>query len=164
MGAFSESLTMLNQAGWVGWVLVVCAFGIWSLVYFRYQWVCNEACYLEYSDRIKEIARINSKNKALDIFYEKLNLHDNLLKSLVLVAPLLGLLGTVTGMIETFASLETMEMFRSGGGIAVGVSQALYTTQMGLIVSIPALLTQRWVNNRKGGIFTRMTEEIDHEI
>jgi biopolymer transport protein ExbB len=64
------------------------------------------------------------------------------------VAPLLGLLGTVSGMIETF---KLMTLFGSGDASAVsgGISEALITTELGLIVAIPALLLhailQRWV-------------------
>lgn len=60
-----------------------------------------------------------------------------LAKSLVIVAPLLGLLGTVTGMIETFDSLAEMALFRQSGGIAGGISKALFTTQLGLAIAIP---------------------------
>ena len=63
-----------------------------------------------------------------------------LITTLVLVAPLLGLLGTVSGMIETFDSLGDMSLFSQSGGIAGGISQALITTQMGLAVSIPGLI------------------------
>lgn len=64
------------------------------------------------------------------------------------VAPLLGLLGTVSGMIETF---KLMTIFGSGDASAVssGISEALVTTELGLVVAIPALLLhaflQRWV-------------------
>jgi biopolymer transport protein ExbB len=66
-----------------------------------------------------------------------------LVSSVVTVAPLLGLLGTVTGMIETFDSLATMALFSQSGGIAGGVAQALFTTQMGLAVAIPGLVIGR---------------------
>ena len=63
-----------------------------------------------------------------------------LIRVIILIAPLLGLLGTVIGMIETFDSLATMTLFSQSGGIAGGISQALFTTQMGLTVAIPGLL------------------------
>jgi len=55
------------------------------------------------------------------------------------VAPLLGLLGTVSGMIETF---RMMTLFGSGDAEVVsgGISQALVTTELGLVVAIPALI------------------------
>ena len=55
------------------------------------------------------------------------------------VAPLLGLLGTVSGMIETF---NMMTLFGSGDPQVVsgGIAQALITTELGLVVAIPALV------------------------
>ena len=64
-------------------------------------------------------------------------------------APLLGLLGTVTGMIETFDSLATMQLFSRSGGIAGGVAQALVSTQMGLAVAIPGVLAGKMLDDRQ---------------
>lgn len=72
-----------------------------------------------------------------------------LVRSLVAVAPLLGLLGTVDGMIETFDSLGDMALFSQSGGIAGGISKALFTTQMGLAVSIPGLLFGRIIERKE---------------
>lgn len=63
-----------------------------------------------------------------------------LIMTIVAVSPLMGLLGTVVGMIETFDSLGDMSLFAQSGGIAGGISQALFTTQMGLAVAIPGLI------------------------
>ena len=58
---------------------------------------------------------------------------------LAAVSPLLGLLGTVTGMITTF---DVIAMFGTGNAraLAGGISEALITTQSGLMVSIPGML------------------------
>jgi biopolymer transport protein ExbB len=60
--------------------------------------------------------------------------------SLIAAAPLLGLLGTVSGMIQTFDSLASRVGARSIEGLASGISQALITTEVGLAVVIPAVL------------------------
>jgi biopolymer transport protein ExbB len=70
-------------------------------------------------------------------------------QAIVVVAPLAGLLGTVTGMIETFDSLGTMSLFSQSGGIAGGISQALISTQMGLAVAIPGLVVGRILARRQ---------------
>ncbi|MDZ4728761.1 MAG: MotA/TolQ/ExbB proton channel family protein [Xanthomonadales bacterium] len=78
-----------------------------------------------------------------DAFYaeeRELNKFNVLITTIVMTAPLLGLLGTVIGMIETFDSLGNMSLFSQSGGIAGGISQALITTQMGLAVAIPGLI------------------------
>lgn len=72
-----------------------------------------------------------------------------LITAIVTVAPLMGLLGTVIGMIETFESLGDMTLHSQSGGIAGGISQALFTTQMGLAVAIPGLLAKGWLDRRE---------------
>jgi len=78
--------------------------------------------------------------------------HRILVRSLVAIAPLLGLLGTVDGMIETFNSLSDMVLFSQSGGIAGGISKALFTTQMGLAISIPGLLFGRMIERKESNI------------
>ena len=65
------------------------------------------------------------------------------MKTFVSAAPLLGLLGTVIGMLATFEALAT----GSGGdktmqAISAGISEALITTQTGLVIALPGLLYQ----------------------
>ena len=63
------------------------------------------------------------------------------------VAPLLGLLGTVSGMIHTF---EMMNLFgnQDQNMLAGGISEALVTTELGLIVAVPTLLLHAYINRR----------------
>ena len=75
-----------------------------------------------------------------------------LITTIVMVAPLLGLLGTVIGMIETFDSLGDMSLYSQSGGIAGGISQALFTTQMGLAVSIPGLVVNGMLHKKQKDI------------
>ncbi len=91
--------------------------------------------------------------KYLDYAYwsleKELSRYQVLVKTIVSITPLLGLLGTVGGMIETFDSLRDMELFTQSGGIAGGISQALVTTQFGLAVAIPGLLINGYLNRKK---------------
>ena len=80
---------------------------------------------------------------------KELRRYEVLVKTIVSITPLLGLLGTVGGMIETFDSLRDMELFSQTGGIAGGISQALVTTQFGLAVAIPGLLVNGYLNRKK---------------
>lgn len=77
--------------------------------------------------------------------------------SVVLLAPLLGLLGTVSGMIETFDSLGGGAMYTQSGGIAAGISEALVSTQTGLAVAIPGALLARLLDRRQ----QRLSEQLD---
>lgn len=69
------------------------------------------------------------------------------IKIISVVAPLLGLLGTVTGMIDVF---ETMSLFGTGDPklMAGGISQALVTTVQGLVAAIPCVFLHTLTNNR----------------
>ncbi len=77
------------------------------------------------------------------------NKYATLIRTIVYVAPLMGLLGTVTGMIETFDALQDMTLHSASGGIAGGISQALITTQLGLTIAIPGLLINVFLDKRK---------------
>jgi len=70
-------------------------------------------------------------------------------------APLLGLLGTVTGMIHTF---ELINIFGTGDAksLASGISEALVTTEFGLVVAIPALILHALLSRRVQGILSSM--------
>lgn len=71
------------------------------------------------------------------------------------VAPLLGLLGTVTGMISTF---DVITEYGTGDPklLAGGISEALVTTQLGLVVAIPALLLGSMLAGRAESILNHM--------
>ena len=77
-------------------------------------------------------------------------------RSMIAAAPLIGLLGTVSGMIETFAALGTFSVFgaQAGGGassgVADGISTALVTTQFGLSVAVVGWGLERVVLARLG--------------
>lgn len=74
------------------------------------------------------------------------------------ISPLLGLLGTVLGMIRTFNALST-----SGAGnpmaLAGGIAEALITTAAGLTVAIPALLAYRYTRGRVTNLVVQMEKE-----
>ena len=81
----------------------------------------------------------------------RINRHLPLLKIIAAIAPLMGLLGTVTGMIVTF---QAITLFGAGDPrlMAGGISQALITTVLGLCVAIPMLLLHNLVQGRARGI------------
>jgi biopolymer transport protein ExbB len=62
------------------------------------------------------------------------------LAAMVAAAPLLGLLGTVSGMVKTFEGLASKGNGESMGDLARGISQVLVATESGLAVAIPALV------------------------
>jgi biopolymer transport protein ExbB len=80
------------------------------------------------------------------------------IKIISVVAPLLGLLGTVVGMINTF---QVIMLFGAGDAsrMAGGISQALVTTMLGLIVAIPMVLLHTIVNGRSRRIMQTLQEQ-----
>lgn len=90
-------------------------------------------------------------------FDEELSGLSTLVDGIVAAAPLAGLLGTVTGMIETFESLGDMALFAQSGGVAGGISAALISTQMGLAVAIPGMFVGRLLERRE----ERLRGELD---
>jgi len=72
-----------------------------------------------------------------------------MINTLVASAPLLGLLGTVSGMIVTFDGIREMALFTQTGGIAGGIAEALSTTQMGLAIALPGLLVEQLLDRRQ---------------
>ena len=63
------------------------------------------------------------------------------------VAPMLGFLGTVAGMIKSFATLAEQGL-TNPAAVAVGISEALITTATGLIIAIPAQLVYNWYTTK----------------
>ena len=72
-------------------------------------------------------------------------------------APLLGLLGTVTGIISTF---KMITLFGTGNvqTLSGGISEALITTELGLVAAIPALLLHAFLSRKAKGITDRMEQ------
>ncbi len=77
------------------------------------------------------------------------------------VSPLLGLLGTVSGMITTF---RLMTLFGAGDASAVsaGISEALITTELGLVVAIPALLAHALLSRKVKSYFSQLENDAVH--
>jgi biopolymer transport protein ExbB len=80
-----------------------------------------------------------------------------------MIAPLLGLLGTVWGMIEAFSSIALKDGLGEPELLASGISQALITTAAGLCVAIPTQAAYYWFKGRIDR-FARRTEDLYLEI
>ncbi len=71
------------------------------------------------------------------------------------VSPLLGLLGTVMGMYETFEKIN-LQGVKEVGMLSGGIKEALVTTICGLIVAIPAFVAQSWFNRKVDSLVLEM--------
>jgi biopolymer transport protein ExbB len=68
------------------------------------------------------------------------------------LSPMLGLLGTVVGMLLAFAEVASTEGGATAGQLASGIYQALVTTVLGLVIAIPALAAHAVLRNRLDGL------------
>lgn len=128
--------------------------------------------HLKDNDFLKEI--VNIVKKKTDTQYdqililieketEKLNRFMPTLEIIGQVSPLIGLLGTVIGMIDSFNELELGGSLVDPSILAGGIWTALLTTAMGLIVAIPALISH-YFYDRNILIKHKSTEELAHKL
>lgn len=100
--------------------------------------------------------QIAAEDVGKDVAHQ-LNRYLQALATIAVVAPLMGLFGTVVGMIEIFAS------YTPAGGdpaqLARGISIALYNTAFGIIIAIPALIFHRYFRARVNHFLHRMERE-----
>lgn len=173
----------VNQGGLIGYIIMALLF-IGALVsaerlYFYYKQEQKMKAQLENLDKPNLNnplgVLVNTFNQFKDtedsevvalklsevILHEKPKLQRGLstIRTFAAVAPLLGLLGTVTGMILTFQSIT---MFGSGDPklMAGGISQALVTTVQGLSCAIPLLVIYNYVNGKYLNIITFLNEQL----
>lgn len=83
----------------------------------------------------------------------------NLLTSVISISPMLGLLGTVTGMIRAFTNISK---YGTGDAaiVADGIAEALLTTAAGLMIAIPVIVVYNYLNRR----LEKMENEIDDVV
>jgi len=169
----------INQGGFVGYIIIILLTIGLVLGAMRYRFLSQEAKVLDaelgsgnFSDtsvlgKLNKIFKDYSGSTPEDLEAQLEDvlsravpvLEQNLstIKLLAAVAPLLGLLGTVVGMIETFQSIT---LFGTGDPklMAGGISQALVTTMLGLIAAVPLLFIHNILESRSRNI-TQVYEE-----
>ncbi|ACE85986.1 MotA/TolQ/ExbB proton channel family protein [Cellvibrio japonicus] len=173
-------LERVDQGGAVGYVIVVIGIfgvllGFWRiLVLFtvsgkvKAQLKSQKPSTNNPLGRVLKVAEENAKvdTETLELKLEEAVLKERpaiesglaILKIIAAVAPLLGLLGTVTGMIETF---QAITIFGAGDpkNMAGGISAALVTTVQGLVVAIPVVLMHTLVNTRAKAVIQVLDEQ-----
>ena len=159
-----------HQGGLVGYIIT--AVGVFAVLLAIWRFIVLAGISGKVNSQLKNpneprennplgrVLKVAKDNPSLDAESLELKLHEavikerpsieaglNLLKIIAMVAPLLGLLGTVTGMIVTF---QQITIFGAGDpkAMAGGISQALVTTVLGLCVAIPTVLLHTLVNGR----------------
>lgn len=160
-------LERVNQGGFVGYLIIVL--GLAGLVIALVQSWRLYSEQKRVQQQLQDLNQINTKNSlgrilnsmntakpaALEASLDESLIREGaalekglaLVKLLAAMAPLLGLLGTVTGMIATF---QAITLFGTGDPslMASGISQALVTTVLGLLTAVPLLLAHLLLNGR----------------
>ena len=88
----------------------------------------------------------------------KLEKHLSMLSILARLAPLMGLLGTVLGMISTFSEIANAQAGVNMNQLAGGIWQALITTAAGLVIAIPALFFLHHFQSRVNSVASALSE------
>ncbi len=144
---------VFEQGGWVSYALTLVSVFLWAAVTIR-ALNLRGAHSLNLDDSptgnhvlarfIRDARRIQKDIGRLELLaartLRQLGSMRSFIRTLVAVAPLLGLLGTVNGMVEMFGSLEGALGSDSESTVAGGISTALVTTQLGLVISAPGLV------------------------
>jgi biopolymer transport protein ExbB len=170
----------IDQGGVVGYVII--ALGLIGFAIALYRWVYLGGVGSGIRKQLKtdtpntknplgRILSVYDDNKDIDTETLELKLDEAILKEapklekwqggikvLAAVAPLMGLLGTVTGMIATF---QAITLFGTGDPklMAGGISQALVTTVLGLVVAIPLVLLHAVVSGRSRSLLEILEEQ-----
>ncbi|MFS1523429.1 MotA/TolQ/ExbB proton channel family protein [Microbulbifer sp. 2304DJ12-6] len=105
----------------------------------------------------RDVMKDSIEETASQVVHE-LERYLGVLGTIAAVAPLIGLLGTVIGMIQVFTAIM-LEGTGNAGVLAGGISQALITTAAGLTVAIPALMAHRYFQRRVDTIVVAMEQE-----
>lgn len=169
----------LKQAGSVGYVII--ALGIFGVILAMYQIVFlyaidakikKQKSHIKTPQKDNPLGRVllmlqhdkepstleNRLNQAIIKESSSISSVKAFIKLLAAVAPMLGLLGTVIGMIATF---QAITLFGTGEPqlMAEGISQALITTVLGLIVAIPLLFLYAILNSKSQNIIKTIYEQ-----
>ena len=163
----------IAQGKLIGFIIVMI--GISGLIFAAYRFYslnvyANSIKSKSETDVFNKIDNLSQKTESIDVFEREadeilltingnLNWGVNWIKFLAAVAPLLGLLGTVIGMIETF---QAITVFGTGDPkqMAGGISQALVTTMLGLIFAAPLLAMYTLLSEKVSDILQEIEEYI----
>jgi biopolymer transport protein ExbB len=152
-GAFLETiLAFMDKGGNVLWLIAIVLFVMWTLIFERiwfFNFVWRKECFeiINAWEGRPERKSWNAKQvraRLLSISRQDIHANLNLITTLVALCPLLGLLGTVTGMIEVFNVMAV-----TGGGdaksMAGGVERATVPTMAGMVAALSGLFANTYV-------------------
>ena len=159
--------SFLSSGGLALWCIIAVMFFIWWLVIARYLFIYfifprYRAEWLQAWEENRSLPHWHSQ-KIRELYLSQANImlrqHLPLINIMVIICPLLGLLGTVNGMIEVF---DTMEILGTGNprAMATGISQATITTMAGMVVAVPGLFFYNQLQHRAEREHQRLFDQL----
>jgi biopolymer transport protein ExbB len=170
----------IAQGGWIGYIILILgAIGL-LVALLQFLSLLGAGRGVAKQQKQAEVSQKNPLGRILSVYNDKLaqdvetlqlKLDEAILREtpklerglitlaiLAAIAPMLGLLGTVSGMIETFQSIT---LFGTGDPklMSGGISQALVTTELGLAVAIPLLLIHSGLSSKSNRLIQILDEE-----
>jgi biopolymer transport protein ExbB len=150
--AFEAVSRFMNMGGDVLWLIAILLFCMWALIferawYFYSGWRKDAAIAIAQWEGRSERQSWNAKQIRVKLISEaqlQINQYLPIIKTMVALCPLLGLLGTVTGMIEVFNIMAV-----TGGGdaksMAGGVSRATIPTMAGMVSALSGVFANTYI-------------------
>ena len=172
MGGLTEVLLgFMDKGGDVLWLIALLLFVMWTLIfervwYLKFGWKKDVAEVIaKWEGRAERKSWEAHQIRTMLVSQARMQINRNLpvIKTLVALCPLLGLLGTVTGMIEVFNIMAV-----TGGGdaksMAGGVQQATIPTMAGMVAALSGVFANTYVTRiaQREGEFLRDNLTTDH--
>lgn len=155
MGHEQVFFDFMARGGAVLWLIALLVFVMWSLILERVLFFCLQARAMRHQMVADWQARADKNSwyahqirlAMLSRTSQLVEQNLSLIKTLILLCPLFGLLGTVTGMIEVFTVLSVV-----GSGdvkpIASGISKATIPTMAGMIAALSGVFAMSWLSRQ----------------
>jgi biopolymer transport protein ExbB len=173
-------LERIPFGGVIGYIIIALGLATFLLALLRLAYLTFVNMKVRLQQRSKQVKTNNPLGRVLGVYGQNPNMDTETLelkfdeaiiresarlnrglwavKIVSVVAPLMGLLGTVTGMIQTF---QAITMYGTGDPktMAGGISEALVTTMLGLMVAIPLVLLHSWMSSMSRRMVEVMEEQ-----
>jgi len=184
MGNFRNILVLFESGGWMIVPLIICSVISLSII-IEHVWLWQKS-FREFKNILKKITDINKKEfkntdpvstffnwyqkntyseqeekkKLTEYLFQIYEHRINWLNTIAAIAPLLGLLGTVFGMIRIFTIVSVQKPSNPIAALSGGISEALIATAGGLIVAIISAVGYHYLMNSLEAIISRLDEWI----
>lgn len=159
----------LNQGGLILWLIVLLSTLLWMLTLERYYFFYfrltgeNNRCLKQAEDSVQaqgeKLEQQYYQQALLQAYEIKIQRYLMVIHALTNCLPLLGLLGTVSGMIVTFDVLAEFGNSNSRA-LSSGISQALVTTMAGLVTALPGLYFSSNLDNKARNAMAQMKSKL----